>query len=128
MKKVIWNISAIILLAALLFGIYKFFFDCHRYISHFDREFTLEVNDYAKIADEAYVKLLSIKKNECQEKAGCEREGQTVAKLLVVNHHRITYVSLGTLADKEKELTKLKYKIRLVKIKEGKATLKLSEE
>ena len=62
----------------------------------------------------------------CKE-TDCEREGEKVAKIIIVNNHQINYVKLGTLAESEKTLAKINYTIKLIGIDNNEATLKLEK-
>ena len=85
--------------------------------SYFDRDFTLKVGDYAKVNDEVYVKLEKITDNRCKEET-CEREGQQVAQVMVINDHRIRRLELGTLAEYKQKIEKTDYTIILKEINE----------
>lgn len=118
----------IILFVVILLGweIYKFFFACDKVISDFNQEFTLSVLDYAKIKDEAYVKLIKTNDRRCQG-SDCEREGQIEYKLLVLNDMRVQYVTLSTLDPKTVEIKKTNYVLELVEgIDTNKAKFKLN--
>lgn len=125
MKKLINFIISILIILAIVYGIYKFFIDCERINTNFDRNFILSKMDYASIDDEAIVKLLDIEDNRCLEDT-CEREGQLVVKLLVLNDMRVSYITLGTLSESNKDIEKLKYSIELVEASESFATIKLN--
>lgn len=127
MKKIRNIIITLIILIVLGIGIYKVFLDCNKVISKFDREFTLEVMDYAHVDGEVYVKLLGIDDNRCLEVA-CVREGEQVAKVLVVNDMHIKYVKLGTLADNVVEIEDTDYTLELIEVSSDNtsATLKLT--
>lgn len=127
MKKIIYwgiGISIIVLLG---YVSYKFFFDCKSTLGEFDHVFILEdLMDYVKIEDEAIVKLIKIEDNRCLEES-CEREGQQLVKVLVLNDNRVSYVSLGTLSETKKEIEKLGYIIELDSIKDDGVYMKLSK-
>lgn len=125
MKKLIGFILSILIILAIVYGIYKFFIDCERVNTNFGRNFILSKMDYASIDDEAIVKLLDIEDNRCLEDT-CEREGQLVVKLLVLNDMRVSYITLGTLSESNKDIEKLKYSIELVEASESFATIKLN--
>lgn len=124
MKKIIKFIITISILILIGYGVYKFFFDCKRVNTEFDRNFILEEMDYAKIDKEAVVKLLDIKDSRCLEE-NCEREGQFEIKLLVLNDMRMSYVTLGSLSESAKDIEKLGYSIELIEASENEVTLKL---
>ena len=97
--------------------VYNFFYGGEKVYSFFDREFTLIVGDYAKVNDEVYVKLEKITDNRCKEET-CEREGQQVAQVMVINDHRIRRLELGTLAEYKQKIEKTDYTIILKEINE----------
>lgn len=127
MKKGIKILVIILIVIAIGYGIYKLFIDCERVITFYDREFVLETMDYAKIENEAIVKLIGIDDNRCKEES-CEREGEMVAKVFVINDHHMSYVKLGTLAETSQDLKKLGIMIELIEIdKDNKVTLKVTK-
>lgn len=95
--------------------VYNFFYGGEKVYSYFDRDFTLKVGDYAKVNDEVYVKLEKITDNRCKEET-CEREGQQVAQVMVINDHRIRRLELGTLAEYKQKIEKTDYTIILKEI------------
>lgn len=125
MKRIVKLIIGIAIIGLICFGVYKFFFDCEKHIEFFDDNFTLKINDYAHVNNEAIVKLIKIEDDRCLDES-CEREGQLKAKLIVLNNKHITYVTLGTLSEKAKDLEKLKYRIELVDATNENATIKLT--
>lgn len=124
MKKKIGIIIGLVILVLLGIFIYKFFIDCERVNTDFDRYFTLQEMDYAVIEDQVTVKLLDIEDNHCQGE-GCNGEGQYVVKLLVLNDAKFAYVELGTLTPLSVTIDKLKleYTINLIRVDENGATL-----
>lgn len=128
MKKIINWIIALFIIGLIIWGIYKVFFDCEKTNTYFGRNFVLEKFDYAKVEEEAIVKLLGIDDNRCKEE-NCERTGEYVAKILVVNDHRISYVKLGTLSEPRKYIEKMGYTIEVLEVTEdGKVTLNLVKD
>lgn len=97
--------------------VYNFFYGGEKVYSYFDHDFTLKVGDYAKVNDEVYVKLEKITDNRCKEET-CEREGQQVAQVMVINDHRIRRLELGTLAEYKQKIEKTDYTIILKEINE----------
>ena len=97
--------------------VYNFFYGGEKVYSYFDSDFTLKVGDYAKVNDEVYVKLEKITDNRCKEEK-CEREGQQVAQVMVINDHRIRRLELGTLAEYKQKIEKTDYTIILKEINE----------
>lgn len=126
MKRIVKILIIVAIIGVIGFGIYKFFFDCEKVIAEFDRAFNLEIMDYAKIDSEATVKLLKIEDERCKEE-DCDRTGQFVAKLLVLNDRHITYVELGSLSETAKDLEKFKYRIELTDASENDVTVKLTK-
>lgn len=127
MRKLLNFIIVIALIGLIIFGVYKFFFDCEKTEVDFERLFVLnEPMDYAVVGEEAIVKLLKVEDNRCLEE-NCEREGQQEVKLIVMNDMKITYVTLGTLSESKKEIEKLNYLIELDNVEGEKVTLKLTK-
>ena len=124
MKKKIGLIIGLIILIVLGIFIYKFFIDCNKITTTFNRLFTLQKLDYAVIEDEVIIKLLDIEDNHCYDPE-CQNEGQYVVKLLVLNDHHLAYVELGTLTPLSVTIDKLKleYTINLDSADENGATL-----
>ena len=58
MKKIIRIILGLLLVGLIVFGIYKFFFDCQKVNTEFAKYFTLQEMDYAVIGDEVTLKFL----------------------------------------------------------------------
>ena len=124
MKKAIRIITGLVIVGLLIFGIYKVFIDCERTNTFYDKYFTLDEMDYAVLEDELIVKLLDIKDNRCLD-ADCDREGQYLVKLLVLNEAKIAYVELGTLEPTSFKLEKisLEYTLNLIRVDENGSTL-----
>ena len=124
--KLIKRLCWLVVLVALGFGIYKFFFDCEKFDVEFNQNFTLSKYDWAEVKDEAYVKLLSIEDHRCKEET-CEREGQIEYNLVVFNNMRVRFVTLSTLETPSIEIKKTDYTLHLVEaIDENHATFKLT--
>lgn len=117
----------LVIIGLIIFGIYKVFIDCEKTNTFYNKYFTLQEMDYAVIEDELIVKLLDIKDNRCLE-SDCEREGQYVVKLIVVNDAKFAYVELGTLEPTSVTIDKLslEYKIDLIDVDDEGATLTVS--
>ena len=130
MKKIVNIIVVLIILGAIGFGIYKLFIDGEKLNSFYDREVTLNLWDQVNVSDAVTVKLISIKDERCLDES-CEREGQFLAKFLVFNSKKVTYIELGELEPKEITIDKLslEYNIELVDVSDdGKsATIKVNE-
>lgn len=130
MKKIVNIIVVLIILGAIGFVIYKLFIDGEKLNSFYDREVTLNVWDQVNVSDAVTVKLISIKDERCLDES-CEREGQFLAKFLVFNSKKVTYIELGELEPKEITIDKLslEYNIELVDVSDdGKsATIKVNE-
>ena len=127
MKKTIGILMGLVIIGLIIFGIYKVFIDCEKTNTFYNKYFTLQEMDYAVIEDELIVKLLDIKDNRCLE-SDCEREGQYVVKLIVVNDAKFAYVELGTLEPTSVTIDKLslEYKIDLIDVDDEGATLTVS--
>lgn len=124
MKSKIGWLVVLVLIGLLGFTVYSFFFGGEKINSHFDREFTLNVNDLALIDDEVYVKFWKIDDTRCKD-ATCEREGEQVVNLVVINNHHINFIKLGTLAETMKKIDN-EYEISLIQLNEdNEVTLKL---
>ena len=124
--KLIKRLCWLVVLVALGFGIYEFFFNCEKFDVDFNQNFTLSKFDWAEVKDEAYVKLLSIEDHRCKEET-CEREGQIEYNLVVLNNMRVRFVTLSTLETPNIEIKKTDYTLHLVEgIDENHATFKLT--
>ena len=119
MKKAIRIITGLIIVGLLVFGVYKIFIDCERTNTFYDKYFTLDEMDYAVIEDELIVKLLDIKDDRC------EREGQFLVRLVVLNDAKFAYVELGTLEPVSVKLDEisLEYTLNLIRVDDSGATL-----
>ena len=85
--------------------------------------------DYAVVGEEVVVKLLNIKDDRCLD-VSCEREGQYLVKVFIINNNKFTIVDLGTLEPTKVKIDKLslEYTIELIEVEDGKtATLKLTK-
>lgn len=128
--KLVKKLIILLIIILLGLGIYKFFFACDKVIIDFNQEFTLKVLDYAKVSDEAYVKLLKITDQRCQG-SDCEREGQIAYQLVVLNDMRVQFVTLSTLEQTAIEINKTNYVLELTdgtNLEQGKFRLNLIEE
>lgn len=124
MKSKIGWLVVLLLIALLGFIVYSFFFGGEKINSHFEREFTLSINDLALIGDEVYVKFWKIDDTRCKE-VTCQREGEQVVNLVVINNHHINFIKLGTLAETMKKINN-EYEISLIQLNEdNEVTLKL---
>lgn len=81
--------------------IYKFFNEGENIYTHSNQEFTMKISDIAKIDDDIYIKYNKVIDNSCKDE-DCEREGEKLAKLLVINNPRIEYIELSSILDDEK--------------------------
>lgn len=126
--KFIKHICFLIVFIFLGYLIYDFFFNCERNITFFDQNFTLSIKDYAKVDDEAYVKLLKVNDYRCKEE-NCDREGQIEYKLIVLNDMRVRFVTLSTLETPSVKIEKTDYILKLIEgIDETKATFALVKD
>ncbi len=111
--KLVKKIIILLVVVGLGFFIYKFFFACNKVNAGFNQNFTLNVLDYAKIKDEVWVKLLSVKDRQCKEE-DCQRGGQIEYNLVVISDRRLQFVTLSTLEKKTIEIKKTNYVLELV--------------
>ena len=74
----------------------------------------MKISDIAKIDDDIYIKYNKVIDNRCKDE-NCEREGEKLAKLLVINNPRIEYIELSSILDDEKDINKTDYKIKIIK-------------
>ncbi len=125
LQKILVILFGVLIVCLVIFGVYKIFFDKGTTKTFFKRDFVLTEMSGANVEDEAYVKLIGISDERCKEEV-CDKEGQMVAKVLIINNHAIKYVKLGTLVDNSMDLDKLGYMIELIDINETEVTLKLS--
>lgn len=129
MKNLIKGIIKIVVILGVLIaigvGVYKVFFDCKAIYIPFDQEFTLKRFDYAKIGDEAVVKLMKIEDYRCKEEK-CKGDGELEYKVLVINVHKMSYVKLGSVATKKRDIEKLGYTLSVEDVEsDDSVTLKL---
>ena len=124
MKKAIGILMGLVIIGLIIFGVYKVFIDCEKTNTFYDKYFTLQEMDYAVIEDELIVKVLDIKDDRCLE-SDCEREGQFLVKLIVLNDAKFAYVELGTLTPTSVKLDKisLEYTINLIDVGNDGATM-----
>ena len=126
MKKLIKIIITIAVLAGIVFGIYKVFFDCKGMNIPFKQEFTLKTFDYAKVGDEAIVKLMRIEDFRCKDNEDCKGDGELEYKIIVINDHKIAYVKLGSVANTKRDIEKLGYRLSFINAEsDDSVTLKL---
>ena len=130
MKKIINFLLTLVILGLIGFGIYKVFFSGEKLNSFFDREVTLSVWDQVTVSSEVTVKLISIDDNRCKED-DCDREGQFVAKFLVLNSKKMAYIEVGSLDPEPTKIDKLsiEYIVELTNVSEdGKSvTIKVNK-
>ena len=113
------------IIVALMYGSYKIFFDCQEIDVPFDQEFTLKKYDYAKVGNEAVVKLMKIEDYRCK-KSDCEGKGELEYKVLVINDHKYSYVTLGEVATTKRNIEKLGYTLSVERVEsDDSVTMKL---
>lgn len=119
MKKLKWIISWVVVLGLMGFVIYKFFIDCEKIETEFDRYFTLNEMDYAVANDSVTVKLLDIKNDK--------DTGQYLVRTLVYNDSKIAYVELGSIDPTSVKTDKLslEYTLTLIRVDDEGATLSI---
>lgn len=114
MKKRIGWLLILALFIGIGIWIYKFFNEGENIYTHSNQEFTMKISDIAKIDDDIYIKYNKVIDNRCKDE-GCEREGEKLAKLLVINNTRIEYIELSSILEDEKDIYKTDYKIKIIK-------------
>lgn len=114
MKKRIGWLLILALFIGIGIWIYKFFNEGENIYTHSNQEFTMKISDIAKIDDDIYIKYNKVIDNRCKDE-DCEREGEKLAKLLVINNPRIEYIELSSILDDEKAINKTDYKIKIIK-------------
>ena len=102
MKKRIGWLLILALFIGIGIWIYNFFNEGENIYTHSNQEFTMKISDIAKIDD------------RCKDE-DCEREGEKLAKLLVINNPRIEYIELSSILEDEKDINKTDYKIKIIK-------------
>ena len=127
MKKIFRLILVLLIIILIIFGVYKFFFDCQKYNVEFDKYFTLQEMDYAIIGKEATLKLLAINEDKCLNN-NCEYDGQEVVKFLIMNEHKIAYIKLGTLEENKKTIKDTDYIVEFVKVDDNGATFEVTKK
>lgn len=127
MKKIFRLILVLLIIVLIIFGVYKFFFDCQKYNVEFDKYFTLQEMDYAIIGKEVTLKLLAINEDKCLNN-NCEYDGQEVVKFLIMNKHKIAYIKLGTLEENKKTIKDTDYIVELIKVDDNGATFEVTKK
>ena len=113
------------IIVAILYGGYKIIFDCKEVNVPFKQEFTLEPLDYAKVGNEAIVKLIKIEDYRCLEPE-CDGEGEFEYKVLVINDHKFSYLTMGSVATTKRDIEKLGYTLSVENAdSENSVTMKL---
>lgn len=129
MRKLIRILVGVLILCLLGYAVYHVFIDVEKYNVDYNKYFALEEMDYAVVGEEVVVKLLNIKDDRCLD-VSCEREGQYLVKVFIINNNKFTIVDLGTLEPTKVKIDKLslEYTIELIEVEDGKtATLKLTK-
>ena len=116
MKKRIGWLLILALFIGIGIWIYKFFNEGENIYTHSNQEFTMKISDIAKIDDDIYIKYNKVIDNRCKDE-DCEREGEKLAKLIVINNPHIEYIELSSILDDEKEINKTDYKTKEDKMK-----------
>ena len=112
-KRIGWLVIPIVFIIIGIF-IYLFFNEGENIYTHRNQEFTMKVKDFANIEDEIYLKYSKESDNRCKDE-NCEREGEKLAKLIVIHNPYIDTVELSSINNDEFEINKTKYKIKLIK-------------
>lgn len=112
MKRMGWIIIPLILIGGGIW-IYLFFNEGERIYTHSNQKFTMNVKDLAEIDDKIYLKFTKVIDNTCKSEE-CSGEGETLAKILVINNPHFEYIELSNKIDKEITIKKTDYKIKLI--------------
>ncbi len=115
-------IVVLIIFVGLGIYIYKFFNDGDYFYKHSNYEFTMNVKDIVNIDDEIYIKYNKVIDNKCRE-SNCERDGEKIAKLIVINNPYIDFIDLSSINYDEVSIKKSDYKINLVNYNEDDYTI-----
>lgn len=114
MKKRIGWLLILALFIGIGIWIYKFFNEGNTINTYSNQEFVMKLSDIAKIDDDIYIKYNKVIDNRCKDE-DCERKGEKLAKLIVINNPHIEYIELSSILDEEKEINKTDYKIKIIK-------------
>lgn len=112
MKRMGWIIIPLILIGGGIW-IYLFFNEGERIYTHSNQKFIMNVKDLAEIDDKIYLKFTKVIDNTCKSEE-CSGEGETLAKILVINNPHFEYIELSNKIDKEITIKKTDYKIKLI--------------
>ena len=112
MKRMGWIIIPLILIGGGIW-IYLFFNEGERIYTHSNQQFIMNVKDLAEIDDKIYLKFTKVIDNTCKSEE-CSGEGETLAKILVINNPHFEYIELSNKIDKEITIKKTDYKIKLI--------------
>ena len=112
-KRIGWLVIPIVFIAIGVY-IYLFFNEGENIYIQRNQEFTMKVKDFANIEDDIYLKYSKVSDNRCKGE-DCEREGEKLAKLIVIHNPYIDTVELSSINNDEIEINKTKYKIKLIK-------------
>ncbi len=111
-KRIGWIVVPLVFIVVGVL-LYKFFNEGESIYTHSNQEFTMNVKDYASIDDEIYIKYLKAEDNRCKGE-DCEREGEKIAKLIVIHNPYIDSVELSSINDDEIKINKTDYTIKII--------------
>lgn len=111
-KRIGWLVIPIVFIIIGIF-IYLFFNEGENIYTHRNQKFTMKVKDLAEIDDKIYLKFTKVIDNTCKSEE-CSGEGETLAKILVINNPHFEYIELSNKIDKEITIKKTNYKIKLI--------------
>ena len=108
--------------------VFTFFNSGEKITSHLDREFTMKIGDLATV-EELKIKYEKVIDNRCKGN-DCDKNGEKVAKLIVIKNPYIEYIEIGSILEEEVYLNKSDYKLKLVNFNEetDEITLKVLEK
>ncbi len=109
--------------------VYLFFNGGEKLYTHSNQEFIMNISDIVCIDEDIYIKYNKVVDNRCKEK-DCEREGEKLAKLLVINNPNFEYIELSSINDDEIPIEKTDYKVKLINfdVETNELTLKILKE
>lgn len=119
--KTLKRLISLVIICVLVYASYVVFFNCKKVTTLYNRFFTLENYDYAKVSDDTYVKLLGVSKKKRKDDSEFRR-----IRVFVINNHAFSYTYLDEDGTTEKDLKKLEAALKLIEIDDDdKVTLEL---
>lgn len=109
--------------------IYLFFNGGENLYTQSNQEFSMNISDIVNVDKEIYIKYKKVIDNRCKEE-DCEREGEKLAKLLVINNPNFEYIELSSIHEEEIPIEKTDYKVKLINfdVETNELTLKILKE